>query len=62
MANRIDNTVTAADHYGSGGFKVPLPEGVSHGTVKAVTRYGCGCPKCMARASRMRDHGWRIRP
>ena len=62
MSNHIDTTVRAADFYGTGGYKVPLPEGVEHGSARAVTRFGCGCPKCQDRASRMRNHGYRPRP
>lgn len=59
--SRIDTTVRAAYYYG-GVIASPLPDGVEHGSARAVTRFGCGCPKCQDRASRMRNHGYRPRP
>lgn len=33
-----------------------LPEGASHGTLRAV-RLGCSCQKCMEKRARLRRHG-----
>lgn len=35
-----------------------LPHGIEHGSVRAVLE-GCGCRRCLDRASRMRRRGWR---
>ena len=35
-----------------------LPDGVEHGSARAV-RLGCSCNRCLERAARMRRRGWR---
>lgn len=37
----------------------PLPDGVEHGSARAV-RLGCSCKRCLDRAARMRRRGWRV--
>ena len=36
-----------------------LPDGVEHGSARAV-RLGCSCKRCLDRAARMRRRGWRL--
>lgn len=52
----FDEEIPKSRSYGSVSGKIPLPEGVRHGSIRAV-RLGCACKACNERRHKARRRG-----